>query len=545
MSRSAANRTSALGRLRATVAQFSPGQKLVAVLAIVAVVVGGTFFARWAGTPTFAPLFSDLSGEDANAIVERLEADGTPYELTNGGATILVPREAVYGTRLTMSGEGLPSGDSTGYAIMDSSTLTSSEFQQHVQYRRALEGELARTLMALDGVETAVVHLALPERSVFTTKDQQPTASVLLSVRPGAEITGQQTRSIIHLVASSVEGLSPEMVAVSDQTGTVLAQPGEDGVLGASGDLRAQQTQAFEQRLNTSVEQMLTKVVGAGNAVVKVTADLDFDQRSTTTENFVADPEVPPISESTTTENMTGGGVPAGGVLGPENEALEGLEGAGEGTYDKTQTTRNNAVGKVLEETTAAPGAVRRLSVAVVLDAQAAGNVDVDAVRTLVSGAVGLDVARGDTLGVDRLAFDESATEAAQAELEAVQEGEQRAELMSMVRTGGLVFLVILCLIIGLRFSRRPKAGELDAAERLQLEDMRRQLEDQAGLMRELEAVAAGPQAISAAPDERMLALAATNADHEAVRASVRGLVEQQPDEVAALLRSWLADRRT
>ncbi len=528
------------GRLRDTVSGFSPGQKVVAVAAIAAIVIGGFFFSRWAGTPTLAPLYTDLSSEDASAIVEKLNEAGISYELGGNGNSISVPQEDVYTQRLAMSGAGLPAGDSTGYAALDQSGLTTSEFQQHAQYHRALEAELGRTIEAINGIETAVVHIAAPTKSVFVTEEEKTTAGVLIETKTGAKISGAQVKSIVHMVASSVEGLSPEEISVTDQTGAVLAAPGEDGTIAGGNSEREQATIAYQDRVNSSVEQMLAKVVGAGNAVVKVTADLDFDRSNKTTDSFIDPLTLPPIAETTREEDMTGGSPAVGGVLGPENNE-GGTPVAGPGsTYKSTEKTTNNALGKVSEQTKTAPGAVRKLSVAVLLDTKAAGTVDIDSVRSLVAGAVGIDEARGDVLAVDRLAFDQSAAEEATKELTLARKDAERVQMFSLLRTAGLVLLVIVALFVGLRFARKPKNGELDAGERAALEDMRERLELQAEMMRGLEAN--DPAALEAT--SALKALSGPN-EHEAIRKDVRELVEQQPDEVAALLRSWLADRRS
>ena len=528
------------GRLRDTVLSFSPGQKLVAVVAIAAVLIGGYFFSRWAGTPTMAPLYTDLSSEDASAIVEKLTESGVPYEIGGGGNTISVPKEEVYPQRLAMSGEGLPAGDSTGYAALDQSGLTTSEFQQQTQYQRALESELGRTIETINGIETAVVHIASPAKSVFVTEEEKTTAGVLIQTKTGAKISSPQVKSIVHMVASSVEGLSPEEISVTDQTGTVLAAPGEDGTIAGGNSEREQATIAYQDRVNASVEQMLAKVVGAGNAVVEVTADLDFDRSNTTTDSFIDPLTLPPIAETTRTEDMTGGSPAVGGVLGPENNEGGTAVTGPDSTYKSAETTRNNALGKVSAQTRTAPGTVRKLSVAVLLDTQAAGAVDIDTVRSLVVGAVGIDEARGDVLAVDRLAFDQSAAKDATEELARARKDSEQAQMFSLARTAGLVLLVIVCLIVGLRFARKPKNGELDVGERAALEEMRERLELQAEMMREL--ATNGPAALEATSG--LKALSGPN-EHEAVRKDVRELVEQQPDEVAALLRSWLADRRS
>src|SRR3712207_60050 len=205
-----------LRRLLSTFSSFTPGQKAVTIVAVLALAVGGYFFASWAATPSYATLFSNLSSKDASAIVESLQKSGTPYELANGGQTILVPQDQVYDLRLQLSGEGLPGEADTGYALLDKQGVTTSDFMQHVGYQRALEGELAKTIKSIDGVDGATVHLVIPEKDVFADDQNKPTASVLVASQGSSGLTGQQVQAIVHLVASSVEGLETSAVTVAE-----------------------------------------------------------------------------------------------------------------------------------------------------------------------------------------------------------------------------------------------------------------------------------------------------------------------------------------
>ncbi len=154
-------------------------------------------------------LFNNLSGEDASAIVENLTAEGVTYELADGGATIMVPKDQVYDLRIQMSGQGLPANSDSGYALLDKQGITTSEFMQHVGYQRALEGELNKTIGSIDGVQAATVHLAIPQKDVFSDDAEKPTASVLIAAQGNTPLSNQQVQSVVHLVASSVDGLDP------------------------------------------------------------------------------------------------------------------------------------------------------------------------------------------------------------------------------------------------------------------------------------------------------------------------------------------------
>src|SRR3954471_5936597 len=213
-------------RARSTFSTISLGQKVVIGLLLVGLLFGGFFFFRWITTPTQAPLFSNLASTDASAIVDELNAESVPYTLTDGGQTIMVAQDQVYDQRLHMSGKGLPAGQDTGYALLDQQGITTSEFQQQVTYQRALEGELSKTLEALDGVQQAVVHVALPKEEIFATDQKKPTASVLLDLAAGTNLSGEQIQAVTNLVSSSVQDMDPEQVTVTDASGQVLASPG-------------------------------------------------------------------------------------------------------------------------------------------------------------------------------------------------------------------------------------------------------------------------------------------------------------------------------
>ncbi len=532
----------------ATFSGFTAGQKAVTALGLVALLIGGVFFFRWASTPAYAPLYTNLAASDGSAIVEALTAGGTPYRLANGGSTILVPRESVYDLRLQMSGEGLPAGEDTGYSLLDKQALSTSEFRQRVDYQRALEGELNNTLKAIDGVENAIVRLALREKDVFAQTDEgKTTASVLVKTRIGQDLTSEQVRGIVHLVASSVEDLEPGSVTVTDSSGKVLSVAGENGIIGGGGQ-RAEQTEAYEQRVASGLEDMLERVVGPGNAVVRVTADLDFDAAESQTETHSVTRGVPPKSERIDSETYDGvAGAPVGGViggsgvLGPDGRPVDG-GAAGDaqgGAYEKRSETRDNAVNTTTEIRKSAPGSVKRMNVAVLLNTQAAGNVDPAAVTRAVSSAVGIDRQRGDTLVVDRMPFDTTAAEQAKKDLEALEQAEKRKGLMSQIKTGALALVVLLAFLFSWLSGRKKKKGQARKVEIDLLQEEREQLEaarerlalEHQQNLRALEAAVA-----PATPDDD---------GTKAARDEIGALVEAQPDEVAQLLRGWLADRRS
>jgi flagellar M-ring protein FliF len=519
-------------RARSTFSTISLGQKVVIGLLLVGLLGGGVFFFRWITAPTQAPLFSNLAATDASAIVDELNAAGVAYELTDGGQTIMVAKDQVYDLRLTMSGQGLPAGQDTGYALLDEQGITTSEFQQQTTYQRALEGELSKTLESLEGVRSAVVHVALPKDEVFVTEQAKPTASVLLDLAPGTALSGEQIQAVTNLVSSSVQDMEPDQVTVADSSGQVLSAAGT-GVTAAAGDARSQVESEYEARLSASAQKILDSVVGPNRSVVSVRADVDLSQRETTSETYTYDEGTPPVSESTTTESYNGSGTPVGGVLGPENmpDAAENA-GGGDSTYDKESTTANNAVGKTTEVVQGAPGALNRLTVSVVMDEAVAGNLNQQQMRDLMITAVGLDEARGDGITVASLPFDTTAADAAAADMEAAREAEASEQMWSMVRTGGIAAgIALVVLLVWLRSRRLVEIEE--EYEPLELTD---------DMLQELDRLRIQSTREEAKIDTRAMELEAE--ERQKVRGEISTMVSERPDEVAAMLRGWLTENK-
>ncbi|MEX2290993.1 MAG: flagellar basal-body MS-ring/collar protein FliF [Mycobacteriales bacterium] len=520
--------------LRTLLAGFTAGQKAVTAIALVALLIGGAVFTSWAAKPSMVPVFTNLAAGDAAAITEELSTRGTKYQLAAGGSTILVPQKDVYQLRLDLSAAGLPQDGKSGYELLDSQGITTSEFRQRVDFQRALEGELTKTITSIEGVEAATVHLVMPEEALFSEDARKPSASVLVKTKPGKNLTGGQVQAVVNLVSSSVEGLTPDQVTLADANGTVLSAAGEDGANAAAGDARAVQTAAFEKELQTSVQEMLTPIVGSGKAVVRVKAALDFDKRATTSERFnPEDKQAPAVNESVTTEKYEGGGQIVGGVLGPENVNNPALAG-GDSTYEKGQESRTLAVDKVTEQVQSAPGKVERLSVAVVLDAEAAGVIAPAEIEQLVAAAAGIDRERGDVVEVSRMAFDETAANAAAEEFAKIEAAEQAAERANLIRTVGVLLVVGLLLLYALRVMRRDQRTEVELPYDI--------------VATQIDADAAEAAALAAAAERRALEpppLSVEDRQRIHIQGEIGELVERQPEEVAQLLRGWLADRRS
>ncbi len=523
-------------RVKQQLDTISAGQKVIGALLLVGVLIGGFAFMRWVSAPTYTPLFSNLAGADAGAIVDKLDADGVKYQLTDGGATVLVPKDVVYAERVKLSGQGLPSSSDGGYSLLDKQGVTASQFQQQITYQRALEGELAKTIDAIDGVSSSVVHLAIPAKDVFLDAQSKPSASVLVGMRPGGELSNQQVQSIVHLVASSIEGMSADDVTVVDGKGNLLSTKGQSAV-GAGGNSNDQMTADYETREAGQLQAVLDRIVGPGKAVAQVNATLQFDTIDTTTERVYTDPAAKPLASTTSKEVYSGGGSGAAtGVLGTDNIAVPSGGAAGTGKYEKTSTTTNNAQSKVTEKKQAAPGAVVRQSVSVVVDAKATG-VDLNKLSTAISTAAGIDTTRGDSLNVTSLPFDTSTATTAAAELKKAEAAQQKDQMIGWAKQAA-TYLGVAVLLFLIWMSRRKKKGSSAADELVRLDLVEQQATAGIGAGAQRRALdGAGQQPALESSDNPSSGPARRKED-------VLALVERQPDEVAELLRGWLADRR-
>lgn len=528
----------ALERAKSLASGFTPGQRGVIVVAALALVLGSLALTQWVAQPTWTPLFSGLSGSDANAVVEQLRSQNVQYQLTDGGTTILVPQAQVDALRISLAGQGLPGNESgSGWSILDKQGLTATDFQQNIAYQRALQDELNKTLGAMTGVQSASVTLAIPKKDVFATEQDQPTAAVLLKLAPGTTLERTQVRAITHLVAGSVPGLEPSKVTVTDQNGTLLSVR-EDGAAGAANAASEtdQQTAQFEDRMGTKLQAMLDKVYGPGKSVVRVTAELNFDTQESTSQNYSASPSVPPLSVAETSESYTNGGAAAGGVLGVVTPTPV-ASGAGNGVYNKNQRTQNNALDNTVTKTIAAPGRVKRMSVAVMLDSKTAADIKPEDVQALLTPAAGLDVqGRGDSIQVGKLPFDTTVTEAAKKELAAQQQAAQLNQYIDLGKKAGLGLLALVALILFLR--KRKKDDAAVAATASDLPE---------GLLVPPRVEAIGMDtvsAIAAAPAPEQEEPKVNHAlERERLRDEVAEYVDSQPDEIAQLLQGWLTQQ--
>lgn len=514
---------------------FPLGQQIVVGVALAALVVGGLFYTMWKPATTYAPLYTNLAPTDASAIIDKLNASGTAYQLAAAGTEIDVPKDKVYSARLAVSAAGLPSSGQTGYALLDKEGVTTSDLKQHIDYQRAVEGELAKTIQSIQGVSAARVQLAIPQQTVFNDNSSKPTASVLLTVAPGTTLTTQQVQSVVYLVSSAVPGMDASGVSVADSAGNVLSAPGSGVTDAAATSTQVQATQAYNDQLTAKLQAILDKTLGPNHAVVTVNSTLNFDKTQTETTTPTWNKNAPPISEQTKTETYSNGAGGASGTLGTTNGTANGnTSPTGNGNYKSTETTKDNSVGKQTQTTTVAPGGVREVDLAVTLDSNVKG-INTAAITSLIKSGAGFTASRGDKLSVQALPFDTTTSkadaQAAAAALAAQKAQQAHDDLMGLIRQGSIVGVVLLVLLVAwLSNRKRAKAAKAAAAEDDDDED---DLDDEDDFI------------LPSAPVHRPVPVEDASVIAEMQEAAARrkafiSLAEEQPDDVARVLSGWL-----
>jgi flagellar M-ring protein FliF len=363
--------------------------------------------------PNYEVLWSNLEPQDAGLIVKELERQSIPFELESSGTTIKVPATEVHKVRLTLASQGLPSSGIVGFESIDTSGIWATDFDRRVQYVRALSGELTRTVRAIVGVQDARVHIVLPESSVFATKSKPATAAVMIETMPMHEISPSTVKGIINLVACSVEGLSPDDIAVIDQKGRLLSDNYESRI----GDIEVLSNTAFQLTSNVERELehrligLLSPVLGAGNVVCQVRADLDLDQVRITDTSYPVDAQGVVRSEETRTETYSGtGALPGGQAGGLDVPTYSNAAGTGDSEYQLSERVTNYEINQTVTETLVTPGQIERLSVAVVVNKEL-DDAERLSIEETVSAALGLDPSRKDTISISGMPFDTSLAE--------------------------------------------------------------------------------------------------------------------------------------
>jgi len=507
--------------------EFTHGQKAVTIAAAVALVAGSFVFMRFADKPNYQPLFTNLQPSDAANVTAKLTNDKVPYQLSDGGSTILVPANDVDQERLSLAQAGLPATSTVGLSLLDKEGVTTSDMTQQADYLQAIQGELEQTIDSISGVTSSQVNIALPANQSFSLTNSNPTgASVLVTTRPGQSLSEGQVQAIVHLVGSSVPNLSSDQVTVADSNGNLLAGPGVTGGEGGSDS----QTDTYDAAQAAKVESYLAAALGAGNADVQVNATLDYDQVSTTTQSILPGPTGAPQSFCTQTQqsnqSYNGTGTPPGGGGAAGTVTTTPLSGSGNGNYSNTsssQTCETNQQTKTVQQ---APGTVVSQSVAVLVNSKALPKgLSLSTLQSGAAAAAGINPARGDSLAFSAMPFDTaSAAQAAQAAKAGAAQASKQA-MGSLIRTG--VVFVVIALVLFLLWRSARKARRMAPPQVLAPTD-----------------IAALTRSWSDEPTGQLPAIGA-DASSSAEATDVNHFIDRQPDDVATMLRGWLADSRT
>ena len=423
----------------------SVGKQITIASLILAVAILTPVLVSWANTPSFSVAYTGLSETDAAQIVQKLDENNITYQLKSSG-TIEVPSDQVYATRLLMAREGLPQSSTVGYELFSgTSMLGMTEFSQKVNYQRAIEGELERTIGSIEAVKAVRVHLVIPEKSLLTSAQALATASVTMQVNPGSVLDAAQVRAITHLVASSVEGLKPENVVVVDSDGNLLAAgTGSEGEMNLTvkDDQRAIEM-AYATEVQNRVQSILDKILGPNRSVVQATVEMDWTQREVTSNTF-SPTEVALRSSQTINETSSSGGT-AGGVPGAASNLptpVATTTGTGTESYQRSEETLNYEVSQVQSHEVTAPGEVSRISVSVMVDG-VSDPAQMEIIKSAVQVAAGINADRGDQIVVESFAFDRTAMD----ELAADLAKQQQQELYLQIAMGVAAALVVLALL--------------------------------------------------------------------------------------------------
>lgn len=512
-------------------------------------------------------LYSDLTADDASGIITELETQAIPYELRGDGTKIYVAQDRALRLRMTMAERGLPSGGAVGYEIFDNSdALGTTSFVQNLNYLRALEGELARTIRAIDRVKTARVHLVLPEREVFSRERRDPSASIVVRIS-GEPLSRTQISSIQHLTASAIDGLTPNNVSIVDEKGNLLASgaKGEDvGLLSTSLDER---NIAYEGRIQAQIAKIVESIVGPDNARIQVTAELDFNRITRTSDTF--DPEGQVVRSTQTVEEsnssadgvandavtvgnaVPGGGLDAEGAAGSRDQA------------NRTEETVNYEISRTTQTEIIEAGSVKRLSVAVAVDGTYVSTEDgtsnytprtqeeLEKITALVRSAIGFSEERGDLVEVINIQFAAKRVPEPLPEIEEPFLGLTKADYMRMGETGVLALVSLLVLLLVVRPLVRGIINPAPSTEQLALAGATGGAAGTAAIIGpDGQAQLPAPNGENGNPDEpsepksaieQMIDIAQVEGKvKESSVNKVGELVANHPDETMSILRSWL-----
>ncbi|MBR0102293.1 MAG: flagellar M-ring protein FliF [Selenomonadaceae bacterium] len=543
--------------------RYQNQRKYIIIGAIVVLVLAFAGISYWYGSkPEYVPLYTNLETKDAGDVVNNLKEAGVPYELLEDkkGATILVPATQVHNLRLDLAAVGLPRGNK-GFEIFDDSKLGVTEFQNKVNYLQALQGELTRTIEHLDSVDKARVHIVLPEDSLYKKNEKPATASILLMLKPETKLTTPEVKGIVNLVSHSVQGLAPENITIVDEQGNILNKNDDDAFEQQTAqNLRTlsqiEMTKKVRDHIQQNIQTMLDKTLGEGNAFVRVSVELDFDDRKIDRQTFtpVVDESGIIRSQQDISESYNGESTMPGGPAGVQSNipGYVAEDRNANAEYERKESTKNYEVNEENQKIIASPGSIRRLTVAVLVN-DTITELQQEGLLRAVSSAAGINEERGDTISVEPLPFntdllDQKAEEARQEQL--------RKDRILYTEIAAMILLAALLLGGFLMYRWKKRKERQDEIERqLAVERKAREEKEQARRAEEarVQAEIAKQQAEEQAqieqrakeveeniiPEENL-----TEEEREQLKEkkAILKLIDEKPAEVAMLVKLWLTE---
>ena len=529
-------------------------QKIVLTVGVVAVFAAILGWSYWLGSKSdYVPLYTNLETKDAGDIVTKLQEGNISYEIAANGSSILVPQKDVYQVRMDLASQGLPKGKK-GFEIFEESKFGTTEFQNKVNYLQALQGELARTIEQIQEIESARVHIVLPEDSLYKKNEKPASASVMLQLHSNSTLNKKQVQGIVNLVAHSVQGLKPENITLIDGFAKVLNLPDEEvnkseiekeSVADTSkmSKFYFALTREIQQEMQTNVQTLLDSTLGEKRAVARVSVELNFDRRLIDRQTFEPTTEDRGILRSTQDVNETyqGANPMPGGPPGTTSN-IPGYPGGvqqSQSNYEKKESTKNYEINETKEKIIQQPVSIKRITVAVFID-ESLTQAQQDGIARVVASAAGFNETRGDLVSVERIPF--TAVSEATAQIEA------RAAEQQMVRyaTYGIPVLLLVLTAVGLFiYTRRKRKQEELALAEAEAQRLAAEREAEEARLRELEADRRGIPLVDG-DDELVVSMEREMSQEEkelvAKRAAIEEWAGKQPSDFVATLRTWIEE---
>lgn len=492
----------------------------------------------WYGSkPDMVPLYTNLEAKDAGDVVESLKESGVKYSLEENrtGTTIFVPESTVHDVRISLATQGLPRGNK-GFELFDDSKLGVTEFQNKINYLQALQGELTRTIEQVPSVAKARVHIVLPEDSLYKRNEKPATASIMLILRPEAELKSEEIKGIVNLVSHSIQGLQPDNVTIVDEAGNILNEKEDDEILkGQKMNLQTlsqiEMTKKVRDQLQNNIQTMLDHALGSGNAFVRVSVELDFDDKKTDRQTFtpVVDESGIIRSQQDISETYAGESNIPGGPAGVQGNipGYVAEERNANAEYERKESTRNFEINEENQKVVSSPGSIKRLTVAVLVN-DSITEPQQESLLRAVSSAAGINEERGDTISVEPLPFSTELRDRQLAE-EAAERARQERILYTEI---GAIILLASLIIGGFLMYRRKKRQEREAAEEaLRQAELARQRAEEEARQAEIEAGRIEEESLT--PEERR---------QRDEKQAILKFIDEKPAEVAMLIKQWLSE---